>query len=105
MPRWATLAATPSGWTSRRRRRNRHWPRPAIAWPKSTGDPQYLVYLPEAGSVTVDLSATQGPLAVEWFHPESGETTQGKTVQGGSSVRFQTPFESKDAVLYLCRTE
>jgi hypothetical protein len=68
-------------------------------------DPQYLVYLPEAGSVTVDLSGTQGDLAVEWFHPESGETTKGKAVQGGGSVRFQTPFESKDSVLYLHQEE
>jgi hypothetical protein len=68
-------------------------------------DPRYLVYLPEAGSVTVDLSGTQGDLAVEWFHPESSETTKGKAVQGGGSVRFQTPFESKDAVLYLHHEE
>ena len=55
--------------------------------------------------MTVDLSGTQGELAVEWFHPESGETTKGETVQGGGSVQFQTPFESKDAVLYLHRVE
>jgi hypothetical protein len=66
---------------------------------------EYLVYLPEAGSVTVDLSGTQGELAAEWFHPEAGEPTKGKVVQGGGSVRFQTPFQSKDAVLYLHRVE
>jgi hypothetical protein len=68
-------------------------------------DPQYLVYLPEAGSVTVDLSGTSGALAVEWFHSETGETSKGKTVQGSGSVRFQTPFSAQDAVLYLCRME
>ena len=62
---------------------------------------EYLVYLPEAGSVTVDLSGAQGELVAEWFHPEAGESTKGKAVQGGSSVRFQTPFQAKDAVLYL----
>ncbi len=86
-------------------------PQPALA---STGyclahadrrDPEYLVYLPEAGRVTVDLSGTEGALAVEWFQPESGETTKGKAVQGGGSVQFQTPFQGQDAILYLQRVE
>ena len=86
-------------------------PQPALA---TTGyclakinprDPQYLVYLPDAGPVTVDLSGTQANLAVEWFQPETGETSKGETIQGGGSVRFQTPFAAKDAVLYLCRME
>jgi len=68
-------------------------------------DPQYLVYLPDAGSVTVDLSGTQGMLAVEWFRPETGETSKSEAVQGGGSVRFQTPFAAKDAALFLKRAE
>ena len=86
-------------------------PQPALA---TTGyclakvdrrDPEYLVYLPEAGSVTVNLSGMEGELAVEWFHPESGETTKGPAVQGGRAVRFQTPFQAKDAVLYVRHKE
>lgn len=68
-------------------------------------DPQYLVYLPEPGSVTVDLSGIQGKLAVEWFHPETGETTKGNAVRGGTPVRFQTPFAAEDSVLYLRQAE
>lgn len=32
---------------------------------------EYLVYLPSDGTVSVDLSAVQGELAVEWFDPSS----------------------------------
>jgi hypothetical protein len=47
------------------------------------------------------LSGTVGALAVEWFRPESGETSKGQAVQGGAAIRFQMPFQAKDAVLYL----
>ncbi len=30
---------------------------------------EYLVYLPDGGDVTVDLSAAAGRLNVEWFNP------------------------------------
>jgi hypothetical protein len=32
----------------------------------------YVVYLPHGGTVTVDLSATHGPLAARWFNPRRG---------------------------------
>ena len=37
---------------------------------------EYLVYVPSAGKVTVDLSAEGGSLAVEWFDPSTGKTTK-----------------------------
>jgi hypothetical protein len=61
---------------------------------------EYLVYLPEGGTETVDLSATPGELAVEWLDPSDGAITEGLTVTGGTIVPFTPPFGG-DAVLYL----
>jgi len=61
---------------------------------------EYLVYLPAGGSVKVDLSGTEGRLAVEWFDPSTGKTRHGESVAGGASRSFTAPF-SGDSVLYL----
>jgi len=61
---------------------------------------EYLVYAPNGGSFTVNLSATTRVLNVEWFDPSSGSTTSGGSVSGGSTQTFTPPF-SDDAVLYL----
>ena len=61
---------------------------------------EYLVYLPNGGSVTVNLSATPGTLNLEWFNPAMGTTTNAGTVSGGTSHNFNVPF-SGDAVLYI----
>jgi hypothetical protein len=61
---------------------------------------EYLVYLPEGGTVQVDLSATRGQLSVEWFNPENGSTTSGGQINGGEERSFTAPFGG-DAVLYL----
>ncbi len=61
---------------------------------------EYLVYLPNGGSVAVDLSAGAGPYSVEWFNPTSGETVAGGTVAGGARTSLTAPFAG-DAVLYL----
>ncbi len=53
-------------------------PHPELA---STGyclarpEQEYVVYLPEGGEVTVNLSAVSGTLAVEWIHPVDGTMT------------------------------
>jgi hypothetical protein len=61
---------------------------------------EYLVFVLEEGSVTVDLTQTRGVLNVEWFNPSTGQTTAGGTSMGGASRLFQAPFRG-DAVLYL----
>jgi len=66
------------------------------------GRPEYLVYAPSGGRVTVDLAAAAGPLAVEWFDPSSGTTTAAGRVIGGDRATFSAPFAG-DAVLYLQR--
>ncbi|MEX2559196.1 MAG: nitrilase-related carbon-nitrogen hydrolase, partial [Pirellulales bacterium] len=61
---------------------------------------EYLVYLPEGGEATVDLSAVEGRLAVEWFNPRTGERASGEKVDGGARRTLRAPFDG-DAVLYL----
>jgi len=61
---------------------------------------EYLVYLPDGGEVTVELSAASGRGMVEWFNPRTGIATSGGAVPGGTKRSFQAPFDG-DAVLYL----
>jgi hypothetical protein len=60
----------------------------------------YLVYLPDGGKVSVDLSAAAGALAAEWFSPTTGETVPEATLSGGATCHLGAPFGG-DAVLYL----
>ncbi|MGH8304028.1 MAG: Ig-like domain-containing protein [Steroidobacteraceae bacterium] len=64
---------------------------------------EFLVYAPNGGIFTVNLSAQQGAtLTVEWLDPNSGAITGGGTVSGGSMSSFTPPWGSNhDAVLYL----
>ena len=62
---------------------------------------EYLVYAPNGGTFTVNLSATSRTLNVEWFNPATGTTTSAASITGGSSTQsFTAPF-SGDAVLYI----
>ncbi|MBN2377845.1 MAG: hypothetical protein JXD22_15720 [Sedimentisphaerales bacterium] len=62
---------------------------------------EYLVYLPEGGSVVVDLSGGKGEFSLEWFNPSKGVVHQKGTAPGGQSREFSAPFKG-DAVLYIC---
>jgi hypothetical protein len=64
---------------------------------------EYLIYLPDGGEVTVDLSASSGALMLEWMHPVTGAITQGGTTSGGARRSFTAPF-SGDAVLRVYRS-
>lgn len=70
-----------------------------LANPTSTGA-EYLIYIPEGRRVEVDLSATPGPLVVEWFSPQRGLVVSGDTIIGGARRSFHAPFGG-GAVLYL----
>jgi hypothetical protein len=61
---------------------------------------EYLIYLPDGGKVTVDLSAAAGALAVEWFNPSTGKAISAGTTAGGGSQEFKASFDG-DAVLYI----
>ena len=67
----------------------------------STNGAEYLVYLPSGGSVTVDLSATDKSLSVEWINPTLGIIMFVRdTVAGGGNRVFTAPFPG-DAVLHI----
>ncbi len=63
-------------------------------------DREYLVYLPNGGSVTIDLHNTEGTVSVEWFNPVNGESSSASSVTGGVSQEFTSPY-SGESVLYL----
>jgi hypothetical protein len=60
----------------------------------------YLVYLPDGGPVTVDLTATTRPFAAAWLHPVDGSVAAGGTVSGGA-MRTLGPPSSGPMVLHL----
>ncbi|MEW6581961.1 MAG: putative collagen-binding domain-containing protein, partial [Actinomycetota bacterium] len=60
----------------------------------------YLVYAPGGGDVTVDLSATPGPLRATWIDPRTGAPRAGGEVTGGRAVTLAPPAAG-DAVLIL----
>ena len=64
---------------------------------------EFLVYLPQGGEASVDLSAAVGTFSVEWFDPEKGNTTKGNAVNGGAVETLTAPFDG-DAVLYIYPT-
>jgi hypothetical protein len=65
-------------------------------------DAEYLIYAPNSGPITVDLSETPLQLSVEWLNPDNGVVSTGPPIFGGSSGQvFQRPFSTNDAVLYL----
>jgi hypothetical protein len=63
---------------------------------------EFLVYLPEGDSVTVDVSKVSGSLSAEWMHPVEGTIIPGGSVNGGKSLQFYAPLIGP-AVLYLRR--
>jgi hypothetical protein len=66
-----------------------------------------LVYAPEGGSFTVDLSAMPNSrkLAVVWFDPSTGATHSMPPIGAGSATEPFTPPFRGDAVLYLVDAE
>jgi hypothetical protein len=61
---------------------------------------RYLVYLPEGGHATVDLSGAKGDFTVEWHNPRSGNAAPARPIAGGARRELAAPFDG-DAVLYL----
>jgi hypothetical protein len=61
---------------------------------------EYLVYLPNGGETTVDLSAAPGTFRVEWMNPTDGTTSAAEAITGGAKRTRKPPFNG-DAALYL----
>jgi Putative collagen-binding domain of a collagenase/Family of unknown function (DUF6298) len=64
---------------------------------------EYLVYVPNGGPFTLDLSAMPDSrmLSVEWFNPATGTAIPRGAIPAGSSSQSFTPPFSGDAVLYV----
>jgi len=63
----------------------------------------YVVYLPQGGKVTVDLSAAQAPLTAQWFNPRDGRAGEPFSVPADKPGTFQSS-DGQDWVLQLRET-
>ena len=61
---------------------------------------EYVVYLPEGGETTVDLTNAKGKFKVRWITPVEGKIIKAKKIAGGSKRTMNAPF-SGDAVLHI----
>jgi hypothetical protein len=52
---------------------------------------QYVLYFPDGGSVTVDLSAARGRLTTRWLDPTSSSWSARAMVPGGAPLAVQAP--------------
>ncbi len=103
--RWTNVRAT-MGWIRRYAERMdlaATEPHPELASTKhclAHPGQEYLVYLPDGGETTVDLSAASGSFRVEWLNPTDGKTSTADAITGGAKRTLKAPFNG-DAVLYL----
>ena len=58
----------------------------------------YLVYLPSAGQVSVDLSAANVNFLTAWFDPVTGQTISGDSVSGGKRTTFTSPIRGQSVL-------
>jgi hypothetical protein len=65
---------------------------------------EYLVYLPQGGSATVDLTGSSGKISVEWFSTRTARFVPAASVEGGDLRKFTAPFKGQ-AILYLFQRE
>jgi hypothetical protein len=65
---------------------------------------QYLVYAPDGGTVSVDLSTVSGRFFVEWLDPSTGDYVSRPMVNAGGIRTFESP-SAQDYVLMLVLDE
>ncbi len=64
----------------------------------------YLVYLPEGGTVDLDLKSPAGvAFSLVWFNPRDGSTTGQGSITGGSSIQLVAPTTSDDWLALIRR--
>ncbi len=61
---------------------------------------EIAAYLPNGGNVTLDLSASRGPLTARWFDPRRGEWGKAVESQTAQQCEFSAPSK-EDWVLHL----
>ena len=59
-----------------------------------------MIYLPEGGELTVDLSAAARQLQVEWIDPVDGSSVAAAPVDGRASGTLKAP-RSGGAVVHI----
>lgn len=64
----------------------------------------YVVYFPQGGSISIDLSGMGGFGDANWFDPRTGETTPADQIVGGEMVTFSAPSR-EDWVLRIISDE
>lgn len=64
---------------------------------------EYLVFQHDKGEFTLDLTDAPGSYTVEWFDINAGRAIPAKSVRGGATRTFTTPFPGP-AALYLKRS-
>jgi hypothetical protein len=63
---------------------------------------EYLIYLPEGGSISVDVSESDASYLSEWFVPRTGQVYPGLVLTPLEGYVVTTAPVTADAVLYLC---
>lgn len=61
---------------------------------------EYVVYLPQGGEVTVDLSSVKGDFAAEWIDPVTGAASRAEDAAGGTKRSWKPPVAG-EAVFHL----
>jgi hypothetical protein len=64
---------------------------------------EYLVYLPDIDTVTINLKDAPGTFHAEWFNPNTGEFIKSEIIEGGNEIILQSPYGKTDAVLHLSK--
>jgi len=63
----------------------------------------YLAYLPQGGSISIDLYAAKGTMNVEWFSPSTGEVLQAGKIEGGARKELISPFTQRFTLHWVRR--
>lgn len=61
---------------------------------------EYVIYLPQAGDVTVDLGEARGSFIALWYNPRTRTDEEPQGVESGAFGRFTAPGDD-DWVLHL----
>jgi len=62
---------------------------------------EYLVYLSDTATVTIDLENAPGKFMAEWFDTGTGKFLQTKKIKGGKKVTMISPTGIKNTVVHL----
>jgi hypothetical protein len=60
----------------------------------------YVIYLIQGGTVTLNLSHTEGTLTVRWFNPRDGKFSKTFSIESGGKMEFKAP-DGNDWTLFL----